>query len=135
MNAYAIAADALLFVHTLFVLFVILGLLLIIVGGLKHWQWVRNPWFRLSHLAAIGFVVAQAWAGEICPLTIWENSLRRRAGETGYDSTFIGHWLQQLLYYDAPSWVFIAAYTLFGLLVLASWWWVRPNFRTTHDPT
>ena len=63
MNAYAIAADALLFVHTLFVLFVILGLLLIIVGGLKHWQWVRNPWFRLSHLAAIGFVVAQAWAG------------------------------------------------------------------------
>jgi hypothetical protein len=128
MNIYAIAADALLLIHTLFVAFVVFGLLLIVLGGLRGWQWVRNPWFRLVHLSAIGFVVIQAWLGQICPLTIWENSLRARAGEMGYSGTFIGHWLEQLLYYDAPAWVFIALYSLFGLLVLASWWWIRPRF-------
>ena len=47
----------------------------------------------------------------------------------GYEGSFIGHWLQQLLYYEAPHWVFVSAYSLFGLLVLASWWWVRPDFQ------
>ena len=133
MNVYALAADALLLIHTLFVAFVVLGLLLIVLGGVRNWHWVRNPWFRLVHLSAIGFVVIQAWLGHICPLTIWENSLRARAGEMGYSGTFIGHWLEQLLYYDAPAWVFIALYSLFGLLVLASWWWIRPRFPASHS--
>ncbi len=129
MNIYGLAADALLVVHTSFVAFVILGLVLILVGGLRDWRWVRNPWFRLAHLGAIGFVVVQAWAGQICPFTIWENTLRHRAGEAGYSQSFICHWLETLLYYDAPLWVFTVVYTLFGLLVLASWWWVKPRFH------
>ncbi len=133
MNIYGLAADALLVVHSLFVAFVILGLVLTLVGGLRNWQWVRNPWFRLAHLGAIGFVVVQSWAGQICPLTLWENTLRRRAGEAGYSQSFIGHWLETLLYYDAPDWVFVAAYTGFGLLVLASWWWVKPRFSASHS--
>ncbi len=132
MNIYGLAADALLVVHSLFVAFVILGLVLILVGGLRNWRWVRNPWFRLAHLGAIGFVVVQAWAGQICPLTIWENTLRHRAGEAGYSQSFIGHWLETLLYYDAPLWVFTVVYTLFGLLVAASWWWVKPQFSASH---
>ena len=129
MNIYAVAADALLLLHTAFVIFVVMGLVLVVIGGLRNWHWVRNPWFRLAHLGAIGFVVVQAWAGQVCPLTLWENALRRRAGELGYSGTFIGHWLEQLLYYDAPLWVFTVAYTLFGGLVAASWWWVKPEFR------
>ncbi len=66
-----VAADALLLLHALFVGFVVLGVPIVIVGGLRGWRWVRNPWLRLAHLGAIVFVAAQAWAGRVCPLTLW----------------------------------------------------------------
>lgn len=127
MNQYLLAADALLVVHTLFVVFVVGGLLLIIVGGLLRYNWVRNPWFRVSHLLAIVFVTLQAWAGRICPLTTWEMMLRQRAGETTYSESFVSYWLGRLLYYEASPWVFLIAYTAFGLAVLASWYWIKPR--------
>ena len=124
---YLIAADALLVTHVLFVLFVILGLVLVIVGKLLDWSWVRNPYFRFAHLAAIGIVVLQSWIGMICPLTTWEMALREKAGDTVYAGSFIAHWLESLLYYRAPMWVFALCYTLFAALVVASWFWVRPR--------
>ena len=127
MDRYALAADALLVVHTLFVLFVILGLVLVIVGGWRGWAWVRNPWFRLAHLGAIAVVVLQSWVGAICPLTSWENALRARAGEGAYSGSFIAHWLQSLLYYQAPPWVFVLCYSTFGALVVVCWFRVPPR--------
>jgi hypothetical protein len=124
---YSLVADALLVTHALFVAFVVLGLILIFVGKLLAWRWVRNPWFRVIHLLGIGVVVLQSWCGVICPLTIWEMDLRLKAGETIYRDSFITHWLNELLYYQAPSWVFTAGYTAFGGLVLASWFLVRPR--------
>ena len=126
-SLYRVAADAILVTHVLFVAFVISGLILIVVGHFRSWSWVHNPWFRLTHLAAIGVVVLQAWLGRVCPLTIWEMALRRRAGESGYEGSFVAHWLQRVLYYDLPWWVFVVCYTVFGLLVVASWVWVRPR--------
>ena len=120
-------ADALLVMHVLFVLFVVLGLLAIYVGYFLRWAWVRNKIFRIVHLGAIGIVVAQSWLGLICPLTIWEMALREKAGGDTYAGSFIQHWLQSLLYYSAPEWVFITVYTVFGSLVLASWFVVRPH--------
>ena len=122
-----LAADAILFVHVLFVAFVILGILLIFAGKMLVWSWVRNPWFRLAHLAAIGVVVVQSWLGVICPLTTLEMALRSRAGAATYPGAFIAHWLETLLYYQAPAWVFALCYTLFGVAVLASWFLVRPR--------
>lgn len=122
-----ILADTILVVHVLFVAFVVLGLLAIYVGYFLKWRWVRNNVFRVIHLGAIGYVVGQAWLGEICPLTTWEMALREQAGAVTYSGSFIQHWLQGLLYYSAPEWVFIALYTVFGGLVLASWWVVRPG--------
>jgi hypothetical protein len=124
---YLLAADALLVTHVLFVGFVVFGLVLIFAGKLRTWMWVRNPWFRTLHLAAIGVVVLQSWFGMICPLTTWEMSLRQRAGEVTYAGSFISHWLDKLLYYQAPMWVFTACYTVFAVLVAASWYWVRPR--------
>ncbi len=124
---WQLLADAVLTLHAGLVLFVVLGLGLILLGGGRGWRWVRNRWFRLAHLAAITVVVAQAWLGVICPLTTLEIWLRRRAGQGAYDGSFIEHWLQELLYYQAPAWVFIVLYTAFGSLVLASWWWVPPR--------
>lgn len=122
-------ADLLLILHTMLVAFVILGLVATFVGHFLGWQWVRNFWFRLSHLSVIGIVVLQSWLGVLCPLTAWEMALRVKAGEAGYEGSFIQHWLQSILYYSAPDWVFILVYTVFGALVLASWYLVRPRRR------
>lgn len=132
-TAYILAADALLITHTLFVAFVVLGLVAIYVGYWLSWSWVRNHWFRLIHLGGIGFVVLQSWAGLICPLTTWEMQLREKAGQSTYEGSFIQHWLQSLLYYEAPDWVFLLIYTLFGTLVLASWFVVRPKRRSRNE--
>ncbi len=124
---YYVVADAILITHVLFVVFVVLGLILIFVGKFLSWHWVRNPWFRVTHLLGIGVVVLQSWFGVICPLTIWEMDLRSKAGETVYEGYFITHWLNELLYYQAPSWVFVVCYTVFGGLALSSWFLVRPR--------
>lgn len=124
---YLIAADTILFTHVAFVAFVIFGLLLIFTGKLLSWSWVRNPWFRRAHLIGIVVVVLQAWLGVICPLTTWEMALRSKAGDAVYSGSFIAHWLETLLYYQAPAWVFVVCYSAFGSLVVLSWFWVRPR--------
>ena len=131
---YLLAADLILFSHVLFVAFVVLGLVLILMGKVCAWSWVRNTWFRLIHLAAIGVVVLQSWAGVICPLTTWEMALRERAGDAVYSGSFISHWLGSILYFQAPPWVFSVAYTVFAAAVVASWFWVRPRWFTKSHP-
>ena len=124
---YQQLADAVLALHVAVVAFVVGGLLAIVVGNLRSWPQVNAPWFRIAHLAAIGVVVAESWLGVICPLTTLEMSLRARAGAGTYGGSFIEHWLSRLLYWDAPPWVFVLGYTLFGLLVVASWWAWPPS--------
>jgi hypothetical protein len=83
--------------------------------------------FRAVHLLAIVFVVAQTWLEQVCPLTTLEMALRARGGDAVYAGSFIGHWLQALLYYQAPNWVFAVVYSVFALMVVAAWTWVRPG--------
>jgi hypothetical protein len=122
-----LVADAILLLHVLFVAFVVIGLVLIFAGKLRCWSWIRNTWFRLAHLAAISIVVVQSWIGAICPLTSLEMALRSRAGDAVYSGSFISYWLGTILYYQAPAWVFVVCYTVFGAAVIASWFWVRPH--------
>ena len=75
-------ADAVLALHVGVVAFVVLGLVLILVGGVRHWRWVRGWTFRLAHLAAIAIVVAESWLGIECPLTTLERVLRATAAGT-----------------------------------------------------
>ena len=129
---YQLLADAVLSVHFAIVLFVVGGLLFIVVGAFRGWRPARTLWFRLAHLAAIAVVVAQAWLGTVCPLTWLEMWLRAKARASTYSGSFIEHWLQRLLYYEAPTWVFTLAYSVFGLVVLATWWYFPPESNTTH---
>ena len=124
---YILAADAIVLLHVTFVAFVVFGLVFIIVGKLRGWSWVRNPWFRYAHIAAIGIVILQSWLRVVCPLTTWEMALREKGGDAVYSGAFVAHWLESILYYRAPEWVFVVGYTLFGVLVAASWYWVRPR--------
>ena len=125
-----LAADLVLLLHVLLVAFVVFGLLFILIGKVRVWAWVRNPWFRVMHLLAIGVVVVQSWFGALCPLTEFEMALRSRAGDTVYPGSFISHWLDAILYYQAPAWVFAVCYTVFGLAVIGSWVWVKPRSFT-----
>ena len=118
---YPLLADLVLAVHVATVAFVVAGLVLIVAGNLRGWRWVNALWFRLLHIAAIAIVAAQAWLGVTCPLTTLEMWLRAQAHLPTYGGAFIGHWLQTILYFDAPAWVFTLAYTAFGLLVVATW--------------
>jgi hypothetical protein len=124
---FRIAADLVLLLHASFVLFVVVGLALIFVGKIRCWGWVRNFWFRSAHLIAIGLVVIQSWFGVICPLTTLEMTLRSSAGMATYPGAFISHWLETLLYYQAPVWAFALCYTIFAALIIASWFWVPPR--------
>jgi len=128
MLPYRTLADAVLVLHFGIVVFVVGGLLLVVAGNLLRWRWVNNGWFRLAHVAAIAVVVVQAWLGQVCPLTALESWLRAKAGAPIYRQSFIEHWVQRLLYYEAPLWVFALAYTAFGLLVVLAWWAFPPRF-------
>ena len=105
------------------------GLALIVAGNRLDWRWVNRWWFRAAHLAAIAVVVAQAWLGITCPLTTLESWLRAKAGSMPYGTGFIEHWVQRILFYEAPAWVFVTAYSLFGLLVAVVWWRYPPERR------
>ena len=126
---YQLLADVVLALHFAIVVFVGGGLVVIIVGNLLAWRWVNALWFRIAHLAAIAIVVMEAWFGAICPLTSLEMWLRARAHASTYSGSFIEHWLQRLLYYEAPAWVFTLGYSLFGLLVVAIWWRFPPRSK------
>ena len=115
-------ADLVLIAHFAFVLFVVGGLALIWIGAAAGWQWVRNLWFRVAHLAAIVFVAGEAIAGVWCPLTLWEAQLRGAQAE----KNFVAQWIHWVLFYELPEWAFTAAYALFALVVVASWRFVRP---------
>lgn len=120
-------ADALLALHVGVVLFVVALLPLVLAGAKLRWRWVRHRGLRLTHLGLMLFVAGQAWLGRLCPLTVWEQELRRLAGQGSHTQSFIEHWLSRLLYWDLPWWVFVAVYTGFALLVAGAWWWVRPH--------
>lgn len=128
-QTFLLAADAVLLVHVGVALFVVGGLGCIVIGNRCGWPWVNGRRFRLAHLIAIAIIAAQAWLGAVCPLTSLEMWLRAQAGGATYEGSFVGYWLQRLLYYDAPSWVFVLAYSLFALAVVAVWWYYPPRRR------
>ncbi len=118
---YSLLADTILVIHFAFVVFVVFGFILILLGLPARWSWVHNRKFRVTHLVAISIVVLQAWFAQLCPLTVWENELRRRAGQSGYTETFVEHWLHEVLFYQAEPWIFTTIYTCFGILVVLAW--------------
>lgn len=120
-------ANIILGLHILVVFFVVLTIPFVFIGPYFKWSLVRNFWLRIMHLVCIFVVMLQAWFGVICPLTILEIWLRKQAGVETYSGSFIEHWMQEILYWDLPSWVFVAAYSAFALLVVATWVKVPPK--------
>lgn len=119
-------ADLVLFIHALFVAFVVFGQAVIVAGWVAGWAWTRSWAFRITHLLAIGYVVLESWVGISCPLTVLENTLRSADGETVDQRAFIARWVSRLLFYEAPTWVFTVVYSAFGALVAFTYWKYPP---------
>lgn len=83
-----LVADLLTLLHAGFVLFVVLG-------GLLVFRWPRAAWV---HLPAAAWGAWVEWAGRVCPLTPLENHFRRLAGQTGYAGGFVEHYVIPVLY-------------------------------------
>jgi hypothetical protein len=104
--SYTSLADAVLILHLCFVLFVVLGGLLVL-------RWRRLAWL---HLPAAGWGALVEFTGWICPLTPMENTLRRAAGGEGYETTFVERYLVPLVY---PGDLTREMQVVLGLLVVA----------------
>jgi hypothetical protein len=103
---YGLLAGIVVGVHALFVLFVVLGGLLVL----------RWPKAAYLHIPAAVWGAVIEFAGWICPLTPLENSLRRQGGSAGYAGSFIEHYILPMLY---PSALTRNVQLVLGFLVVA----------------
>jgi hypothetical protein len=85
---YRLAADAVLLLHLAFVVFVV-------VGGFLAWRWRRLAWVHVPCAAWGAVIELMGW---VCPLTPLEVSLRRQAGQAGYEGGFIEHYILPIVY-------------------------------------
>jgi len=115
-------ADLIVAIHLVYVIVVVFGLFVILLGGALRWRFVRNFWFRAIHLLMILVVVFEALLGIICPLTDWEYELRIAAGQQNVsEASFIARLIHQLIFYEFPAIVFTVGYCLFAIAVLCAW--------------
>lgn len=84
----SLAADVVVVIHFAFILFVV-------VGGLLVLRWPRAAWL---HLPAAMWGAAIVLLGGVCPLTPLENALRHAAGQEGYEGGFIEQYLTPVIY-------------------------------------
>jgi hypothetical protein len=131
VTGYKLLADLVLIIHFGFVVFVVVGLVLVWIGYFAAWRFVRNPWFRLAHLLAMGVVVAESLCGVVCPLTTWEADLRVKAGEgQTYGGSFLQHWVHRVMFFQFSENVFTAIYVGVFALIVLSFVLIRPrSFR------
>ncbi|UCE34911.1 MAG: DUF2784 domain-containing protein [Deltaproteobacteria bacterium] len=122
-------ADIVAIIHLGYVVFVILGFILILMGIALRWKWVRNLWFRIIHLLAIAVVALEAILGVNCPLTVLEFSLRYGVSPSDRRVSFVGELVDSVLYYDAPAWLFTIIYVGFALLVAITFIMAPPSRR------
>ena len=134
-GALTTVADLTLIAHAAFIVFVVAGQGLILAGWTLGWRWPRNPTFRLIHAGAIALVVLESWFGVVCPLTWLEFRLRAAAGSPLAADSFVGYWLQRLIFYDASPWTFTLIYTAFAALVAVTLVFYPPKRHGAGDHT
>jgi hypothetical protein len=118
----AALAQTVLAAHLGVIAFNVLGLIAIPVGAALRWRWVRIRWWRLLHLATWTVVAVQALLGRACFLTIWQDRLTGATPEP-----LIERWVNGLIYWPLPIWVFGAMYLALFAAVIALWRIVPPG--------
>ncbi|MBN2218556.1 MAG: DUF2784 domain-containing protein [Pirellulales bacterium] len=127
MNFYQLLADAIVVLHAGYVAFVLFGVPAILLGAWRGWGFARNFWFRMIHLFMIGVVALEAIVGVMCPLTDWEIQLRRAAGQSFEQGSFVGRLAHRLIFVDASPEVLTLGYILFAVVVMVMFVAIRPR--------
>ena len=102
---YSLVADLVMLLHFGFIIFAVLGALLLV-------RWPRLIWL---HLPSATWAIAIEFYGGVCPLTPLENQLLNLASETAYSESFIGHYIGALIY---PGEITTTVKIMLGLAVL-----------------
>ncbi|MGH8822021.1 MAG: DUF2784 domain-containing protein [Rhodoferax sp.] len=118
---FHLAADAVLLFHLAFILFAIFG-------GVFAARW---RWAPALHLPAVAWAVFVELTGRICPLTYLEDSLRLRAGQSGYMGDFVQHYLISFIYPSGLTrqiqFVLAAAVVVINIVIYV---WIVLRWRT-----
>lgn len=125
---YGFLADLMVAIHVGYVGYVVVGQLLIWLGWAMGWRFVRNFWFRTTHLLAIGVVAYEELMHIRCPLTVWEEHFRELAGQPITGETFLGRLMHSILFHDFQPWVFAAIYYTTLAVVLLTLVFCRPRW-------
>jgi hypothetical protein len=123
--AASVLSQTLLGAHLVVIAFNVAGLAVIPLGARRGWRWVRIRWWRALHIASWAVVALQATLGRACFLTMWQDELTG----TGAEPPLIMRFVNSLIYWPLPMWVFTAIYLALFALVIALWWLVRPERR------
>ncbi len=121
-----LAADLILAIHLGFIAFVVLGGLLAL----------RYRWIACVHVPAAVWGAYVEISGRICPLTTWENSLRRSAGESGYGESFLENYVVPIIY---PAGLTRSVqFAIAGLVIVANvviYGWLLYRLKKSSDMT
>ena len=123
-----ILAEAILAAHVAIILFNVFGLVAVPLGAICGWRFVRVRWWRVVHLVLLGTVALQAVVGRACLLTLWQAAL---AGAAASPTPLIMGWVNRMIYWPLPIWVFAALYVVVFGYALALLWLVPPTRRAT----
>ena len=118
-------ARAVLALHLAVIGFNVAGLAAIPLGARLGWRWVRIRWLRILHLASWVVVAVQAVLGRACFLTDWQGVL----SGGGAEDPLVMRYVNSLIYWPLPMWVFTAMYLALFAWVAALWWIVPPSRR------
>ena len=116
-------AEVVLAVHVSIIGFNLFGLIAIPIGAWRGWTFVRAPLWRCLHFASFAVVALQAIASEACFLTGWQDVLS--GAPSG--QPLIMRWVNRVIFWPLPMWVFNAAYLALFAYVLALLWLVPPR--------
>jgi hypothetical protein len=124
-------SELVLAVHAAIIVFNIFGLVAVPIGAWCGWRFARVFWWRALHLLSMLTVAAQALLGRACFLTLWQSSLEH---DTGAPQPLIYTWVNRLIFWSLPLWVFTVAYIVLLLYTLALWGLVRPRWPFAGEP-
>jgi hypothetical protein len=120
-SATALLAEVVLAAHVGVILFNVFGLIVVPIGAARGWRFVHIAWWRVLHVALLAAVAAQALASRACFLTLWQSDL---AGFAARPTPLIESWVDRLIYWKLPIWIFAALYTIVFVYAVALLWLV-----------
>lgn len=121
---YRLLADFIVAIHIGYVFYIFIGMGLIVIGLWRKWNWISNPWFRLTHFAAIMVPVLELIFKTRCVLTVWEFQFRSLAAQPMTETTFMERLMNYVFFAEAPAWLtnglyYVLAAVIGLMLVLA----------------